>query len=159
ITRHICTEIGVPIHGVLTGQEIARLSDEALQAQAESVNLFCRVTPQQKQRILLALKHAGRVVGFLGDGLNDASPLHGPASGFWALNAQDVEKDAADLFPLSHNLGVELDVLIEGRRTVENETKYFVMGSSSNSGNIFTMRGAALFLPFLPMLPQQVLLN
>ena len=77
ITRHICTEIGIPIHGVLTGEEVARLSEDALRAQVASVNLFCRVTPQQKERILLALKRAGRVVGFLGDGINDASALHG----------------------------------------------------------------------------------
>ena len=159
ITRHICTEIGVPIHGVLTGQEIARLSDEALQAQAESVNLFCRVTPQQKQRILLALKHAGRVVSFLGDGINDASALHGADVGISVDNAADVAKEAADLVLLERDLGVVHDGIIEGRRTVENVTKYILMGSSSNFGNMFSMAGAALFLPFPPMLPQQVLLN
>ena len=159
ITRHICTEIGVPIHGVLTGQEIARLSDEALQAQAESVNLFCRVTPQQKQRILLALKRAGRVVGFLGDGINDASALHGADVGISVDNAADVAKEAADLVLLERDLGVVHDGIIEGRRTVENVTKYILMGSSSNFGNMFSMAGAALFLPFLPMLPPQVLLN
>jgi len=125
ITRHICTEIGVPIHGVLTGQEIARLSDEALQAQAESVNLFCRVTPQQKQRILLAL---GRVVGFLGDGINDASALHGADVGISVDNAADVAKEAADLVLLERDLGVVHDGIIEGRRTVENVTKYILMG-------------------------------
>jgi Mg2+-importing ATPase len=159
ITRHICIEIGIPIHGVLTGQEVARLSDEALQAQAQSVNLFCRVTPQQKQRILLALKRAGRVVGFLGDGINDASALHGADVGISVENAADVAKEAADLVLLERDLGVVHDGIIEGRRTVENVTKYILMGSSSNFGNMFSMAGAALFLPFLPMLPPQVLLN
>jgi Mg2+-importing ATPase len=159
ITRHICTEIGVPVHGVLTGQEIARLSDEALQLQAESANLFCRVTPQQKQRIMLALKRAGRVVGFLGDGINDASALHGADVGISVDNAADVAKEAADLVLLERDLSVVHDGIIEGRRTVENVTKYILMGSSSNFGNMFSMAGAALFLPFLPMLPPQVLLN
>ena len=144
---------------MLTGQEVARLSDEALRAQAASVNLFCRVTPQQKQRILLALKRAGRVVGFLGDGINDASALHGADVGISVDNAADVAKEAADLVLLERDLGVVHDGVIEGRRTVENVTKYILMGSSSNFGNMFSMAGAALFLPFLPMLPPQVLLN
>ncbi len=159
ITRHICTEIGIPIRGVLTGQEVARLSEDALEAQAVSVNLFCRVTPQQKQRILLALKRAGRVVGFLGDGINDASALHEADVGISVDNAADVAKEAADLVLLERDLGVVHDGVIEGRRTVENVTKYILMGSSSNFGNMFSMAGAALFLPFLPMLPPQVLLN
>ena len=159
ITRHVCTEIGIPIHGVLTGQDVSRLSEEALRAKAVSVNLFCRVTPQQKERILLALKRAGRVVGFLGDGINDASALHGADVGISVDNAADVAKEAADLVLLERDLGVVHDGIIEGRRTVENVTKYILMGSSSNFGNMFSMAGAALFLPFLPMLPPQVLLN
>jgi P-type Mg2+ transporter len=159
ITRHVCTEIGIPIHGVLTGQDVSRLSEEALRAKAVSVNLFCRVTPQQKERILLALKRAGRVVGFLGDGINDASALHGADVGISVDNAADVAKEAADLVLLERDLGVVHDGVIEGRRTVENVTKYILMGSSSNFGNMFSMAGAALFLPFLPMLPPQVLLN
>jgi P-type Mg2+ transporter len=159
ITRHICTEIGVPIRGVLTGEEVSRLSEEALRKKVASVNLFCRVTPQQKERILLALKRAGRVVGFLGDGINDASALHGADVGISVDNAADVAKEAADLVLLERNLGVVHDGVIEGRRTVENVTKYILMGSSSNFGNMFSMAGAALFLPFLPMLPPQVLLN
>jgi Mg2+-importing ATPase len=159
IARHICTAIGFPIHGVLTGEEVARLSEEALAAKAASANLFCRVTPQQKERILLALKRAGRVVGFLGDGINDASALHGADVGISVDNAADVAKEAADLVLLERDLGVIHDGVIEGRRTVENVTKYILMGSSSNFGNMFSMAGAALFLPFLPMLPPQVLLN
>jgi Mg2+-importing ATPase len=159
ITRHICNEIGVPVHGVLTGGELAEMSQEALRARLGSVNLFCRVTPQQKERILLALKDTGSVVGFLGDGINDASALHAADVGISVDGAADVAKEAADLVLLEHDLGVVLDAVMEGRRTVENATKYILMGSSSNLGNMFSMAGAALFLPFLPMLPTQVLLN
>jgi P-type Mg2+ transporter len=159
ITRHICREIGVAVTGVLSGKELAGLSEEALRAQLPSVNLFCRVRPQQKERILLALKRSGRVAGFLGDGINDASALHAADVGMSVDSAADVAKEAADIVLLDHDLGVVHDGVIEGRRTVENVTKYILMGSSSNFGNMFSMAGAALFLPFLPMLPTQVLLN
>ncbi|MGA7545153.1 MAG: magnesium-translocating P-type ATPase [Methyloceanibacter sp.] len=159
ITRHICGEIGVSVSGVLTGQELASLTEDALRARLASVNLFCRVRPQQKERILLALKRAGKVVGFLGDGINDASALHAADVGISVDTAADVAKEAADLVLLEHDLSVVHDGVIEGRRTVENVTKYILMGSSSNFGNMFSMAGAALFLPFLPMLPTQVLLN
>jgi Mg2+-importing ATPase len=159
ITRHICNEIGVPVQGVLTGSELAGMSQEALMARLPSVNLFCRVTPQQKERILLALKRTGSVVGFLGDGINDASALQAADVGISVDRAADVAKEAADLVLLEHNLGVVLESVIEGRRTVENVSKYILMGSSSNLGNMFSMAGAALFLPFLPMQPTQVLLN
>ena len=159
ITRHICSEIGFPVSGVLTGQELAGLTEDALRARLASVNLFCRVRPQQKERILLALKRAGMVVGFLGDGINDASALHAADVGISVDTAADVAKEAADLVLLEHDLGVVHDGVIEGRRTVENVNKYILMGSSSNFGNMFSMAGAALFLPFLPMLPTQVLLN
>jgi P-type Mg2+ transporter len=159
ITRHICNEIGVPVQGVLTGSELAEMSQDALRAQLASVNLFCRVTPQQKERVLLALKGTGCVVGFLGDGINDASALHAADVGISVDSAADVAKEAADLVLLDRDLGVVLNGVNEGRRTVENVTKYILMGSSSNLGNMFSMAGAALFLPFLPMLPTQVLLN
>ncbi|HKZ95960.1 MAG TPA: magnesium-translocating P-type ATPase [Hyphomicrobiaceae bacterium] len=159
ITRQICNEIGVQTTGVLTGQELAHLNEDALSARLASVNLFCRVTPQQKERILLALKRTGSVVGFLGDGINDASALRAADVGISVDSAADVAKEAADLVLLDHDLGVVHDGVMEGRRTVENVTKYILMGSSSNLGNMFSMAGAALFLPFLPMLPTQVLLN
>jgi Mg2+-importing ATPase len=135
------------------------MSQDALRARLSSVNLFCRVTPQQKERILLALKHTGSVVGFLGDGINDASALHAADVGISVDSAADVAKEAADLVLLEQDLGAVVDGVIEGRRTVENVSKYILMGSSSNLGNMFSMAGAALFLPFLPMLPTQVLLN
>jgi Mg2+-importing ATPase len=159
ITRHICDELGVPVTGVLTGHELAEMGEEALRARLASVNLFCRVTPQQKERILLALKRTRNVVGFLGDGINDASALHAADVGISVDSAADVAKEAADLVLLEHDLAVVHDGVMEGRRTVENVSKYILMGSSSNLGNMFSMAGAALFLPFLPMLPTQVLLN
>ncbi len=159
VTQHVCRELGLAIKGIISGQELALLSQEALRARLPSVNLFCRVTPQQKERILMALKRAGCTVGFLGDGINDASALHAADVGISVDTAADVAKEAADLVLLEHDLGVVHDGVIEGRRTVENVAKYILMGSSSNLGNMFSMAGAALFLPFLPMLPTQVLLN
>ncbi|MFA5949551.1 MAG: magnesium-translocating P-type ATPase [Hyphomicrobium sp.] len=159
ITQHICETIGVPVKGVLTGDALDRLGEEALRAQLPHVNLFCRVSPQQKERVLLALKRAGSVVGFLGDGINDASALHAADVGISVDTAADVAKEAADLVLLDNDLGVVHEGVLEGRRTVENVTKYILMGASSNLGNMFSMAGAALFLPFLPMLPTQVLLN
>jgi Mg2+-importing ATPase len=159
ITQHICNEIGVAVKGVMTGQELAHMSNETLRVRLASVNLFCRVTPQQKERILLALKQGGSAVGFLGDGINDASALHAADVGISVDGAADVAKEAADIVLLEHDLGIVQEGVLEGRRTVENAIKYILMGSSSNFGNMFSMAGAALFLPFLPMLPTQVLLN
>lgn len=159
ITKHICTNIGVSIKGLLTGRELEALSEDALRAKLPSINIFCRVTPQQKERILLALKRSGRTVGFLGDGINDASALHAADVGISVDTGADAAKEAADMVLLEHDLDVLHEGVLEGRRTVENVTKYILMGSSSNLGNMFSMAGAALFLPFLPMLPTQVLLN
>jgi Mg2+-importing ATPase len=159
ITEHICASIGVSIKGLLTGRELEALSEDALRAKLPSVNIFCRVTPQQKERILLALKRSGHTVGFLGDGINDASALHAADVGISVDTGADVAKEAADMVLLEHDLDILHEGVLEGRRTVENVTKYILMGSSSNLGNMFSMAGAALFLPFLPMLPTQVLLN
>ncbi|HML42612.1 MAG TPA: magnesium-translocating P-type ATPase [Hyphomicrobium zavarzinii] len=159
ITQHICRELDIEVTGLLTGTEIDGLSDEALRARLPSTTIFCRVLPQQKARILAALKHAGHVAGFLGDGINDASALNVADVGISVDTAADVAKEAADMVLLDRNLDVVLEGVREGRRTVENVTKYILMGSSSNLGNMVSMAGAALFLPFLPMLPTQVLLN
>ena len=159
ITQHICREIGVPVTGVLTGEELTGLTAEALQARLPAINLFCRVTPQQKQRVLTALRRSGKVTGFLGDGINDAAALHTADVGISVDTAADVAKEAADLVLLRHDLAAVHAGVLEGRRTVENVTKYVLMGSSSNVGNMVSMAAAALFLPFLPMLPTQVLLN
>ncbi len=159
VSRHVFAEIGVPITGVLTGDALAKLSDEALIGQLPGVNLFCRVNPQQKHRILLALKRLGHVVGFMGDGINDAPALHAADVGISVDGAADVARAAADLILLEHDLSVVHDAVIDGRGAVQNVSKYVLMGSSSNFGNMFSMAGAALFLPFLPMLPIQILLN
>jgi Mg2+-importing ATPase len=159
ITRHICKEIGMPVRGVLVGHDLAEMSEEALLARVTSTNLFCRITPHMKERVLLALKRSGAVVGFLGDGVNDASALHAADVGISVHTAVDIAREAADLVLLERELDVIRDGVMEGRRTVENVTKYILMGSSSNLGNMVSMAGAALFLPFLPMLPTQVLLN
>jgi Mg2+-importing ATPase len=159
VSRHVFAEIGVPVMGVLTGDALTRLSDEALIGQLPRVNLFCRVNPQQKHRVLLALKRLGYVVGFMGDGINDAPALHAADVGISVDGAADVARAAADLILLEHDLSVVRDAVAHGRRTVQNVSKYVLMGSSSNFGNMFSMAGAALFLPFLPMLPIQILLN
>jgi len=159
VTRHVCRELGLPVAGVLTGAEIQRLDDDALRAQAERVDLFCRVTPAQKTRILTALRARGHVVGFLGDGINDAPSLHAADVGISVDSAVDVAKEAADLILLEPDLGVLPDGVREGRRTFGNVMKYIMMGTSSNFGNMFSMAGGTLLLSFLPMLPIQILLN
>ena len=159
VTRHLCRALNIPIDGVLTGEEISHLSEPALQARVEAVNLFCRVNPMQKNRIILALKSRGRVVGYLGDGINDAPALHSADVSLSVDTAVDVAKDAADLILLKRDLNVLHDAVLEGRRTFVNIHKYIMMGTSSSFGNVFSMAAASVFLPFLPMLPAQVLLN
>ncbi|MFN4148736.1 MAG: magnesium-translocating P-type ATPase [Rhodocyclaceae bacterium] len=159
VTRHVCNQLAIPIAGVLTGQDIARMDDAALEARVEEVNLFCRVSPAQKNRILLAIKRRGHAVGYLGDGINDAPSLHTADVGISVAGAVDVAREAADLVLLEHDLDVLHDGIREGRRTFGNVMKYIMMATSSNFGNMFSMAAATLFLPFLPMLPMQILLN
>ncbi|MGA9002169.1 MAG: magnesium-translocating P-type ATPase [Pseudolabrys sp.] len=159
VTQYVCTQLGIPVEGLLTGTELAALSEEALSARIEGTNLFCRVNPSQKNRIILALKRRGHVVGYLGDGINDAPSLHTADVGISVDGAVDVAKDAADIILLEHDLGVVERGVREGRRTFGNIMKYIMMGTSSNFGNMFSMAGASLILPFLPMLPIQILLN
>jgi Mg2+-importing ATPase len=159
VTRHVCAELGIPITGLLTGTEIEALSDETLAARLEETNLFCRVTPVQKNRIILGLRHRGHVVGFLGDGINDAPSLHTSDVGISVDSAVDVAKDAADIILLRQDLGVLERGVTEGRRAFGNIMKFIMMAMSSNFGNMFSMAGATLILPFLPMLPVQILLN
>jgi P-type Mg2+ transporter len=159
VTQYVCTQLGIPVEGLLTGTELTALSEEALSARIEETNLFCRVNPSQKNRIILALKRRGHVVGYLGDGINDAPSLHTADVGISVDGAVDVAKDAADIILLEHDLEVVERGVREGRRTFGNIMKYIMMGTSSNFGNMFSMAGASLILPFLPMLPIQVLLN
>ncbi|MDR3516462.1 MAG: magnesium-translocating P-type ATPase [Azospirillaceae bacterium] len=159
VSRHVFKEIGVTVTGVLEGTQLERMSPEALIGALPWVNLFCRVNPQQKHRVLLALKQRGHVVGFLGDGINDAPALHAADVGISVDGAADVARAAADLILLDHDLVVVRRAIVAGRGTVLNVSKYVLMGASSNFGNMFSMAGAALILPFLPMLPIQILLN
>ena len=159
VTRHVCSQLGVPIRGLLTGNDIAAMNDDALRARVEDVNLFCRVNPSQKNRIILALKARGHVVGYLGDGINDAPSLHTADVGISVADAVDVAKQAAAMILLEHDLMVLHQGILEGRRTFGNVMKYIMMATSSNFGNMFSMAAATVFLPFLPMQPLQILLN
>jgi Mg2+-importing ATPase len=159
VTRHVCAQLDLPVTGILTGAEIEELGEHALMARVETANLFCRVNPAQKNRVILALKQRNHVVGYLGDGINDAPSLHSADIGLSVDGAVDVAKDAADMILLEHHLGVLYEGVVEGRRTFGNIMKYIMMGTSSNFGNMFSMAGASLILPFLPMLPMQILLN
>ncbi|MCI4679142.1 magnesium-translocating P-type ATPase [Rhodoblastus acidophilus] len=159
VTRHVCGELGVDVTGTLTGPEIAELTDAALMARIDDTILFCRVTPPQKARIISTLRRKGHVVGYMGDGINDGPPLHAADVGFSVDTAVDVAKEAASMILLRKDLNVLADGVREGRRTFANILKYIMMGTSSNFGNMFSMAGAVLFVPFLPMLPTQILLN
>jgi len=159
VTQHVCTTLGIPIVGIITGKEIEALDETALNAVVERFNLFCRVNPKQKERVIRALKARGHVVGYLGDGINDAPSLHSADVGLSVDSGADVAKAAADMILLKQDLNVLHEGVLEGRRTFANVMKYLLMGTSSNFGNMFSMAGASLFLPFLPMLPTQILLN
>jgi Mg2+-importing ATPase len=159
VTRQICEQVGVPASEILLGSELGKLSDSALFHVVETTRVFARVLPAQKNRILLALKARGHVVGFLGDGINDAPCLHAADVGISVSGATDVARDAADIILLEPGLGTLLTGVLEGRRAFGNVMKYLLMGTSSNFGNMFSMAGAAVLLPFLPMLPTQILLN
>lgn len=159
VTRKVCERIGFEIKGVVLGNEIAQMNDDALARVVEEANVFCRVTPAQKNRIINALKNNGHVVGFLGDGINDAPSIKSADVGLSVDNAVDVAKEAADIILLKNDLTILHDGVLEGRKAFGNTMKYIMMGTSSNFGNMFSVAGASLFLPFLPMLPIQILLN
>jgi len=159
VTRHLCETLKIPVLGAANGSRLAELDDPGLEALAESVNIFCRVTPAQKKRVIAALRARGRIVGYMGDGINDAPSLRASDVGISVYGAVDVAKEAADLIMLDQGLEALHEGVLEGRRTAANILKYILMGTSSNFGNMFSMAGASLFLPFLPMKPVQILLN
>jgi P-type Mg2+ transporter len=159
VARHVAEQVGVPVRGVLLGDEVGRLSRPALAARVAETTIFARVDPDQKLRIIEALRAEGEVVGYLGDGINDAPALHVADIGISVENATDVARAAADILLLAPNLAAIDQGVVEGRRTFANTLKYIRMGTSSNFGNMLSMAGAALVLPFLPMLPGQILLN
>lgn len=159
VTQHICSEVGLDGGRIILGAELERMSDTALAHVVEQTSVFARVSPAQKNRIILALKLRSHVVGYLGDGINDAPSLHAADVGISVSTAVDVAKDAADFILLERSLNVLHEGIIEGRKAFGNVMKYLLMGTSSNFGNMFSMALASLFLPFLPMLPTQILLN
>lgn len=159
VTRHICEKVGITVDKIILGHELEHMTEPALAKIAEESPIFARVSPMQKHRIITALRSRGHVVGFLGDGINDAPSLHIADVGISVSNAVDVAKEAATIILLKRHLSVLLDGITEGRTSFGNVIKYLLMGTSSNFGNMFSMAGAILFLPFLPMLPFQILLN
>jgi len=159
VTRNVCEQLGFDIKGVVLGSEIVQMQDDALARVVEEANVFARVTPVQKDRLMNLLKSNGHVVGFMGDGINDAASLKTSDVGVSVNNAVDVAKESADIILLESDLTVLAEGVIEGRKTFANTMKYVMMGISSNFGNMFSVAGAALFLPFLPMMATQILLN
>jgi Mg2+-importing ATPase len=159
VALHTAQAVGLEVTGLLTGAALDNLRDEALWQVAERTNLFAEVDPNQKERIILALKKAGHVVGYMGDGINDAPALHAADVGISVDTAVDVAKEAADFVLLEHDLAVLHQAIELGRKTFANTLKYVFVTTSANFGNMFSMAGASLFLPFLPMLPMQILLT
>jgi len=159
VTQKIAHDVGLGADRILTGNEVDATDDAALAYQAENGAIFARMSPEQKNRVILALKARGHVVGYIGDGINDAPSLHTADVGISVMNGVEVAKDAAKIILLEKDLAVLNEGVNEGRRSFANIMKYIIMGTSSNFGNMFSMAGASLFLPFLPMLPTQILLN
>ena len=159
VAAHVSQQMGLSNRKILTGPELRRLSDSALLRRVVDVDVFAEIEPNQKERIILALKKAGNVVGYMGDGVNDASALHAADVGISVESAVDVAKEAADIVLLEKDVGVLMQGVREGRTTFANTLKYVFMATSANFGNMFSMAGISLFLPFLPLLPKQILLT
>ena len=159
LAAHVGEQAGIDHGRLLTGQDLRRMTDAALMQRVNEVDIFAEVEPNQKDRIILALKRAGNVVGYIGDGINDAAALHAADVGISVDSAVDVAKEAADIVLLEKNLAVLVQGVRAGRTTFANTLKYVFMATSANFGNMFSMAGASLFLPFLPLLPKQILLT
>ncbi len=159
VARHLAETVGLPAESILPASDMVELDDEALWNVAERTTIFAEVDPNQKERIILALRKMGHVVGYMGDGINDAPALHAADIGISVEQAVDVAKEAADFVLLRQDLGVLHAGIEEGRRTFANTLKYIFTTTSANFGNMFSMAGASLFLPFLPLLAKQILLN
>jgi Mg2+-importing ATPase len=152
-------KMGLNYTRIITGSDIRNMSDEALLRSVSDIDVFAEIEPNQKERIILAIRKAGNVVGYMGDGINDASALHAADVGISVDTAADVAKDAADIVLLEKDLGVLIEGVREGRTTFANTLKYVFMATSANFGNMFSMAGVSLFIPFLPLLPKQILLT
>ena len=159
VAKQVGESIGFKNPAILTGDDLRKMSDAALVQKAGSTNVFAEIEPNQKERIILALKKAGNVVGYMGDGINDATALHTADIGISVATAVDVAKEAAAIVLLNNDLEVLINGVKEGRITFANTMKYIFMATSANFGNMFSMAGASIFLPFLPLLPRQILLT
>ena len=159
VARHVAETLNLPLQGVLTGSQLNDLRDEALWHLAEHTTLFAEVDPNQKERIIRSLQKTGHVVGYMGDGINDAPALHAADVSLSVDTAVDVAKEAADFVLLKKDLGILRQGIDEGRRTFANTLKYILTTISANFGNMFSMAGASMFLNFLPLLAPQILLN
>ncbi len=159
VTQKIAQEVKFEIQGIMQGKEIDKLNDEQLKIAVEKYNIFARMSPLQKERVIKALQKNKHIVGFLGDGINDAPSLKAADVGISVDNAVDIAKETAEIILLEKDLGILKNCVLEGRKVFANVIKYIKMGASSNFGNMLSMTGASTFLPFLPMLPTQILLN
>jgi Mg2+-importing ATPase len=159
VASQVSLKVGLPNQKIITGTDLRLLSDESLMKQVDEIDIFSEIEPNQKERIILALKKSGNVVGYMGDGINDASALHSADVGISVDSAVDVAKGSADIVLLEKDLSVLTKGIHEGRMTFANTLKYVFMATSANFGNMFSMAGASLFLPFLPLLPKQILLT
>ncbi|MBS1524919.1 MAG: magnesium-translocating P-type ATPase [Bacteroidetes bacterium] len=159
VAKSLAVQVGIKEPNIITGAEMQKMTNAALVHRAPRTDIFAEVEPNQKERIIATLKKAGYVVGFMGDGINDAPALHTADVGISVDTAVDVAKEAAEIVLLSRSLGVLADGIVEGRKTFTNTMKYIFMATSANFGNMFSMAGASLIMPFLPLLPKQILLT
>ncbi len=159
VTKKICSDVGLDVQKIITGDKLDAIDDASLQELVKTTTVYARLSPMQKERIIRTLHKNNHVVGYLGDGINDAPALKAADIGISVNNAVDIAKESADIILLEKSLLVLEDGVLEGRRTFGNTMKYIRMGSSSNLGNMISMTGASIFLPFLPMTPIQILLN
>lgn len=158
VAQHIAEQLDLFPLTILSGEQIHKMSDGVLEHVVSSTTIFAELEPNQKERIVQALRKSGQIVGFLGDGINDATALHEADVGISVNTAADVAKEGADMILLQKDLSILLEGIREGRRTFANTMKYIFMATSANFGNMFSMAGASIFLPFLPLLPKQILL-
>jgi len=159
VTAYICRQVGLPVEKILLGSDIELMGESQLAEAAENISVFAKLSPSHKERIIRALNSLGHVVGFMGDGINDAPALKAADVGISVNSAVDIAKESSDIILLESSLLVLVQGVMEGRRVFGNITKYIKMAASSNFGNMFSVLGASLFLPFVPMLPIQVLTN
>ncbi len=159
VTEKVCNDVGIPFSSSMTGSEISALDDDAFSAKVKECDVFVKLTPSQKEKIVKELRRQGHVVGFMGDGINDATALKAADVGISVDSAVDVAKEAADIVLLEKSLLVLEEGIVEGRRIFANIIKYIRMGASSNFGNMFSVLGASYLFPFLPMQPLQILTN